>query len=103
MEKYITQVKFYSYYLYMRNNEFPTLQCGDHLFQQYICDMWVSTDQNCLQWIESHQVNLHATLYNGLEDAVHNTKRDIHINNLGHHIILPSSYIGGPCYINQCF
>jgi hypothetical protein len=53
-EKYITQVKFYSYCLHMHNNKFPTLQCGGRLFQQYIYDMWVSTDQNRLQWIENH-------------------------------------------------
>jgi helitron helicase-like protein len=56
-----------------------------------------------LWWIENHQVDLHAALYNSLEDTVHNTKRDIHIDDLGHCIILPFSYIGGPHYMNQCF
>jgi len=102
-EKYITQVQFYSYRLHTRQGEFPILQYGGHLLQQYICDMWVSTDQNRLRWVETHQPLLRAALYSGLEDAVGHGERDINLHDVGHRVVLPSSYIGGPRYMNQRF
>jgi hypothetical protein len=99
----LTQVQFYSYRLHMRQDEFPILHFGGRLFQQYICDMWVSTDQNRLRWVETHQAQLRAALYSGLEDAVHHGERDIDLHDVGHRVVLPSSYIGGPRYMNQRF
>ena len=102
-QKHISQVMFYSYRLHTRENEFPILQCGGRLFQQYVCDMWVSTDQNRLRWVETHQAELHASLYSGLEDTVGHGEVDIDLHDLGHRVVLPSSYIGGPRYMNQRF
>ena len=65
--------------------------------------MWVSTDQNRLRWIEMHQPQLRATLYSGLEDAVGHREMDINLDDVGHRVVLPSSYIGGPRYMNQRF
>ena len=65
--------------------------------------MWVSTDQNCLRWVETHQPQLHASLYSGLEDAVGYGETDVSLHDLGHRVVLPSSYIGGPRYMNQRF
>ena len=101
--KHITQVQFYSYRLHCRENEFPILQYGGRLFQQYVCDVWVSTDQNRLRWVESHQPELRATLYSGLEDAVGHGEEDVNLHDVGHRVVLPSSYIGGPRYMNQRF
>ncbi|KAI0685638.1 hypothetical protein BC835DRAFT_1289763, partial [Cytidiella melzeri] len=44
----MTQVQFYSYQLHIRNDGFALLHRGGRLFQQYICNVWVSTDQNRL-------------------------------------------------------
>ena len=65
--------------------------------------MWVSTDQNRLRWIENHQPQLRAALYSGLEDAVEHRERDIDLHDVGHRVVLSSSYIGGPRYMNQRF
>jgi hypothetical protein len=46
---------------------------------------------------------LHATLYSGLEDAIARADDNLNLNNIGHRVILPSTYIGGPHYMNQCF
>lgn len=102
-ERHITQVQFYSYRLHTRQHEYPTLQFGGRLFQQYVCDMWVSTDQSRLRWVETHQSQLRAALYSGLEDAVQHGERDIDLHDVGHRVVLPSSYIGGPRYMNQRF
>src|SRR6267142_6595162 len=101
--KRLTQVHFYSFCLFTRDNEFPILHHGGCLFQQYLCDIWVSTNQNHLRWMESNQHKLRASLYSGLEDAVGNMDHNLNLHNIGTRVILPSSYIGGPCYMNQCF
>jgi hypothetical protein len=99
----LTQVMFYSYRLHTHNDEFPILQYGGRLFQQYVCDVWISTDQNRLHWIEHNQPKLRASLYSGLEDAVTHGENDVDLHDVGHRVVLPSSYIGGPRYMNQCF
>jgi hypothetical protein len=103
IEKNITQVQFYSYRLHTRLGEFPIVQSGGRLFQQYVCDVWVSTDQNRLRWVEMHQPQLRASLYSGLEDAVRVGEGDVDLHDVGHRVVLPSSYIGGPRYMNQRF
>jgi Helitron helicase-like domain at N-terminus len=102
-EKHVTQVQYYSYRLHTREDEFPIIQCGGRLFQQWICDMWVSTDQNRLRWVETHQPELRAALYSGLEDAVGSSETDVNLHDIGHRVVLPSSYVGGPRYMNQRF
>ena len=92
-EKHISQVQYYSSRLHTRQDEFPILQLGGRLFQQYVCDMWVSTDQNHLQWIETHQPQLRAALYSGLEDAAGHGEMDIDLDDVGHRVVLPSSLL----------
>jgi hypothetical protein len=58
--------------------------------------MWISTDQNHLHWIKKNQPQLHASLYSSLEDAADDNGQDVQLHDLGHCVILPSSYIGGP-------
>ena len=65
--------------------------------------MYISTDQNHLRWIENNQSHLHAALYSGLEDTLGHGEIDVDLHNIGHQIVLPSSYIGGPRYMNQQF
>lgn len=65
--------------------------------------MWVSTDQNRLRWVKCNQPQLHAALYSGLEDAVGHGENDVNLHDVGHRVVLPSSYIGGPRYMNQRF
>ena len=99
----VSQAMWYGYRLHCRAQEFSTIHCGGRLFQQYLCDMWVSTDQSRLRWVETHQKNLRASLYSGLEDAVGHGESDVDLHDLGHRVVLPSSYVGGPRYMNQRF
>jgi hypothetical protein len=46
---------------------------------------------------------LRAALYSGLEDAVGHGERDVDLHDIGHRVVLPSSYTGGPRYMNQRF
>ncbi len=49
--KHMTQVQFYLYCLHLHDTNFPSLYIGGHLFQLYICNVWVSSDQNWLRWV----------------------------------------------------
>ena len=99
----MTQVQFYSYCLHLHNNEFLSLHIGGHLFQQYVCNIWVSSDQNCLCWVQHNQPWLHAGLYSELEDVASQNNADLDLTLIGCQVVLPSSYIGGLRYMNQHF
>ncbi|TFY55103.1 hypothetical protein EVG20_g9444 [Dentipellis fragilis] len=99
----LTQLHFYSYRIHTRDGQFPTLHLGGRLFQQYLCDMWVSTEQNRLRWVEANQPKLRAALYSGLEDAVAQTDDNLDLHEVGRRIVLPSSHVGSPRYMHQLF
>jgi hypothetical protein len=75
---------------------------GGRLLQRYLVDMWASEDQNRLQFLRMNQANLRASLYSGLEDALHAGDDNIDLNELGQRTVLPSSYIGGPRHMGYC-
>jgi hypothetical protein len=67
----LTQTRYVAYRLQVRQNEFSTILRGGRLFQRYLVDMWASEDQNRLQFLRMNQGTLRASLYSGLEDALH--------------------------------
>jgi hypothetical protein len=71
------------------------------LFQQFIVDAFAQVDQQQLSWLRHHQKELRAELYSGLVDAVQ--AGDTNISEIGQHVILPSSYIGGPRHMFQLY
>ena len=96
----ISQTEFSAYRLHTREQEYPTIHRGGRLFQQYIIDMWASTDQTCLSFLRFNQGKLRAALYSGLEDMIRNDD-DVDLHALGKRTVLPSSYIGGPRSMQQ--
>lgn len=54
----ITQLQFNAFRLYAHMGEFNTVLRGGRLFQQFIVDMWVSTDQNRLRFLRNNQGQL---------------------------------------------
>lgn len=101
--KRLSQCKAISYYLEVRPNQFSTLLRGGRLFCRYIVDMYASVDQNRLLYLQNHQPQLRASLYSGLEDAVGEGDDNLDLNNVGSRTVLPSSYIGGPRNMSQCY
>jgi len=99
--KQMSQVQFYSYRLHLRDKDFPSIHMGGRLFQQYICDVWVSSDHNRLRWVLHNQPRLRADLYSGLEDVASHNDANLDLHSVGRRIVLPSSYVGGPRYMNQ--
>lgn len=98
----VTQTCYYSYQLHSRADEFSTILRAGRLLQQYIVDMWAVSDQSRLLWFQRNQDTIRASLYSGLEDAVRGSQ-DVDLNELGTLTVLPSSYTGGPRYMQQLF
>jgi len=57
--------------------------------------MWASADQTRLSFLRFNQGRLRATLYSGLQDWLLADEIGS-AQDLGQHVVLPSSYIGGP-------
>ncbi|CAG8510086.1 6725_t:CDS:2 [Acaulospora morrowiae] len=85
-------------------NEITVILPGDELIPKVTHDIilrlrevdaWAATEQNRLRFLCTNQSTLHADVYQGLADIVGNiANQELFLNNLGHQIILPSTYIG---------
>ena len=65
--------------------------------------MFACIDQQRLYFIRTQQKKLWVTLLNGLKDVLSMNDDLIDLNQLGQHIILPSSYLSGPRDMHQCY
>jgi hypothetical protein len=92
--KRITQTEYAAFHLHTCQSEYSVIHLAGRLFQQYIVDMWASAEQSCLTYLHLHQPQLHALLYNRIEDMLFsNNVADPHA--LGKRTVLPSSYTSG--------
>src|SRR5258708_39298649 len=55
-----------------------------------------------LRWLQTHQHTIRAELYQGLADALQNDDLST-TNQLGHHIVLPSSFTGSDHHMSQLY
>ena len=97
----LPQRAYFRFYLHVRNGSELVPFAFRRLFQQYIVDAWALCDQNKLDWIRSHQSSLRADLYNGITDAI--SRGDIDTDSISRRVILPSGYLSGAHFINQCY
>ena len=63
--------------------------------------MWAACDQTKLDWLSSHQSQIRADLYNGVEDAL--ISGDVDAASVGRRLVLPSSYTGGPRFMEKIY
>ncbi|CAK8566938.1 unnamed protein product [Lathyrus sativus] len=63
------------------------------MLQQYVVDNYVKIESGRLRWIREYQRDIHAEVYQGLQDALH--VGETNAKNIGKRTILPSSFIGG--------
>ena len=67
-------------------------------------DAWASVEQSNLNWVRHHQKELHAEVYSGIRDAALGDRdENMNLEEHGHRIILPSSFIGSKRHMNQLF
>ncbi|CAL1394753.1 unnamed protein product [Linum trigynum] len=98
--KFVTQKEYYAFRLQYRLNEGHTLVQSGKALQHYCVDAFSTIELNRLAFLRTHQKDLRAEVYQGLQDAF--AKGDMDGEKLGR-IIMPSSYTGGPRYMQQLY
>ncbi|XP_029635065.1 uncharacterized protein LOC115210602 [Octopus sinensis] len=98
LDKKVSCKAFYAYRLMVRENDFNLLLRCHSLTNQFLVDMYCKVESERLKYIRSHQDQLRATEYVNLEDAM---RQDGDAANVGKRIILPSTFIGSPQYMNK--
>jgi hypothetical protein len=71
------------------------------LSQEWIIDQCGVIQQQRLRWCALNQVTLRAESYRGARDAMR--RGDDDVQNIGTHIVLPATFVGGPRYYVQCY
>ena len=89
---------YYRYHIMIRQNVSVLLRVK-RLFQQYLVDAYCKIETERLQFLRCEQTALRADCYQDLRDAI--LDRDGDPNNVGHRIILPSTFTGGPRYMHE--
>src|SRR5260370_18277201 len=79
-----------------------TIIHGGRLLQQLVVDCWAAAEQLNLRWLQTHQHTIQAELYQGLADALQNDDLST-TNQLGHCIVLPSSFTGSDRHMSQLY
>jgi len=99
----VTQRAFYSYRLFVHDHiGYKILHNAGRLFQEYIVDAYIQTEENNLRFYTTQQKQdqLWMDLLEGIEDAIAN---GIPLENVGKSTILPFSFIGRPRYMQQLY
>src|SRR5256885_10227862 len=94
----VTPMQFYSYRLQIRDGDW--LQHAGRLYQQYMVDQYAKMEQERLNYLRLNQSTLRAEMYQGAVDAMYTGDTS---NNIGHRIILSSSFTGGPRQMYQLY
>ena len=94
----LTALVYYRYHIMVRQNVSVLLQ-AKRLFQQYLVDAYCKIETERLQFLRRDQTALQADCYQDLRDAILDGDGDP--NNVGHRIILPSTFTGGPQYMHE--
>ncbi|EAU91301.2 hypothetical protein CC1G_13042 [Coprinopsis cinerea okayama7 len=102
-ERRLTLTRWAAYYMHFRLGQFNILHRAGGLFNRLIVDMYTSVDQNRLRFINSNQSTIRAARFSNLTDAQLNDPDDADVNEIGKRVFLPSSYVGGPHFMTQCY
>ncbi|XP_058810469.1 uncharacterized protein LOC131675487 [Phymastichus coffea] len=101
-ERKITRLDYARTRMAIINDDFNPIIRGRRLFQQWVVDSYVKIERDRIQWCNSHQKQLRADTYQGLNDYMSNRANDVD-GQVGRTIILPSTFLGSPQYMQQCY
>ena len=73
---------------------------AQQLFQLFLVDAYSKIEMECLHFLRCEQKALRAECYQDLRDAIIDGDGDC--SNVGHRIILPCMFTGGPHYMHEC-
>ncbi|XP_058791046.1 uncharacterized protein LOC131664174 [Phymastichus coffea] len=98
----ITRLDYTKYRVAIRENEFNPIIKGRRLFQQWVVDSYVKIERDRIEYCKNHQKEIRADTYKGLHDHIRNCANDVN-GRVGKTVIIPSSFIGSPRYMQQCY
>uniref|UniRef100_H3G5R8 Helitron helicase-like domain-containing protein n=1 Tax=Phytophthora ramorum TaxID=164328 RepID=H3G5R8_PHYRM len=100
--------------LHQKVGDQSALHQGGRLFQQWCVDQRAKCEQEQLRWVASHQKQIRADQYRGLQDALLNEGTiqleagegllsEFDRGDVGRRVILPSSHMGSPRAMYQSY
>ena len=95
----ITLQQYTAYRIMPRREDPAQFFRGGRLFQEYLVDSYARIESSRLEYVKQQQKALRADTYRGLADAVEAGDHDR--GRIGLKVILPSSFTGGPRYMQQ--
>ena len=97
--KNISQVEYYRYKLFWRDNDSNVLLKSGKLWQQYLTDVWSRTENGRLNFHRRKNQKYRRETMNGLLDAA-----NIHdYTDVGDRVILSASHMESPRHFYTCF
>jgi len=96
----LTLMDFCAYRLHPRQDD-HYLHTAGRLFHCYAVDCYARLEQERLNWVRHNQKTIRSELYQGLQDAV--VAGGETAATVGQRVVLPSSFTGGPRFMNQLF
>ncbi|KAL8618847.1 hypothetical protein ACOMHN_000854 [Nucella lapillus] len=88
----------YAFRLMVRPDEFNHLLRFKNVTSQFLVDMYATIETERLTFIRLNQTKLRVEQYIHLQDALN---VDGNAHNIGQQVILPSSFVGSPRYMNE--
>ncbi|OAQ22440.1 hypothetical protein K457DRAFT_60613, partial [Linnemannia elongata AG-77] len=98
----LTMMDFFAYRLQCRIGDYSEFMFrSKRLLQQLMVDMFCTMDMNRISYLKQNQQTIRAELFSGLQDAFN--AGDVNAAAVGRKVILPSSYVGGPRFMQQLY
>ena len=93
--------EWFAYRLQSRSNEAQTLLHSRKLFQQFIVEGYTMVESERLSYIRNNQKKLRVDKYSSLQTSLDTgTAKGL---TKGKRVILPSTFVGSPRYMNQLY
>jgi hypothetical protein len=100
---YVSELGFAAFFMQDRNTiDHSLFIYGKKLFQEWLVDQYCKIESRRLLWVRMNQKNLRSDLYQGLADALAAGDTN-NLENLGKRVILPSTHVGSPRYLQQLY
>jgi len=97
----LTMRKWFSYRLQCRSNESKTLLNSRRLFQQFVVEGYTMVESERLSYIRNNQKKLRVDKFCSLQQSLDDgSTKGL---NKGKRVILPSTFVGSPLYMDQLY
>jgi hypothetical protein len=100
--KKVSMAEYVRSKLAIRKEIFTPYRYGRKLFQQWVVDQYARIESDRLTYVQLNQKKIKAASYKGLDDYLHG-RAEINNAELGRRVVLPSSHVGSPRYLQQCY